>query len=89
MSAEGKIMENKRIVKYVMITGVEKRKRKISQKKLQVTSESFMNEVSELKKDFKDINVIQISSFNAWDSGEMTFQDLFAFNTEIIYKKKA
>lgn len=82
-------MENKRIVKYVMITGVEKRKRKISQKKLQVTSESFMNEVSELKKDFKDINVIQISSFNAWDSGEMTFQDLFAFNTEIIYKKKA
>lgn len=71
-----------------MITGIEKRKRKISQKKLQVTSESFMNEVSELKKDFKNINIIQISSFNAWDSGEMTFQELFAFNTEIIYKKQ-
>lgn len=82
-------MENKRIVKYVMITGTEKRKRKVSQKKLQVTSESFMNEVSELKKDFKDINVIQLSSFNAWDSGDMTFQELFAFNTEIIYKKNA
>lgn len=82
-------MENKRIVRYVMITGTEKRKRKISQKKLQVTSESFINEVSELKKDFKDINVIQISSFNAWDSGEMAFQELFAFNTEIVYKKNA
>lgn len=82
-------MENKRIVRYVAITGIEKRKKKLSTKKLQVQCESFMNEVEQLKQDFREIYVIQLNSFHAWDSGDMTFQDLFAFNTEIIYKKEA
>ena len=80
-------MENIKFNQYVIISGIEKRKRKPSQKKLQVTSNSFMNEVAELKKDFKEIYVIQVSDFKAWESGNMIFQDLFATKTEIIYKK--
>lgn len=45
---------------------------------------NFMNEVSELKT-LEDINVIQISGCNTWDSGDMTFKNLFAFN-KIVYK---
>lgn len=78
---------NERTIKKIHITGIEKRKRKLSSKTKQVVSDSLMNEVAELKADFKDISVIMVSEYKAWDSGDMTFTDLFPFNSTIIYKK--
>lgn len=80
---------NERIIKKIHITGIEKRKRKLSSKTKQVVSDSLMNDVAELKADFREISVIMVSEYRSWDSGDITFTDLFPFNSTIIYKKQA
>lgn len=82
-------MENKRIDSYIVVAGYEPRKRKASFKTFLVDINTFNpHDLKSFKKDFREVIGIKFEQYNAWDSGNMTFRDLFPIKSEWLYQKQ-
>ena len=75
------------LIKKVNIYGIEKRKRKTSTLSREVPSNvSPQNIVAELRKEFREVKHVTITSHKFTESGDIIMFNIFPESTEVIYR---